>query len=161
MLAINCGAIPEPLLESELFGYVRGAFTGADRSKPGRFHAASGGTLFLDEIGEMPMGLQVKLLRVLQERAVTRVGDNKPEPIDVRVVSATHRDLANEIRAGRFREDLFYRLNVVPIHLPPLRDRGDDILILARYFMQRGAAELGIAARSLSPRAEQALLLHP
>lgn len=161
MLAINCGAIPEPLLESELFGYVRGAFTGADRSKAGRFHAASGGTLFLDEIGEMPLGLQVKLLRVLQERAVTRVGDNKPEPIDVRVVSATHRDLASEIRAGRFREDLFYRLNVVPIHLPPLRDRGDDIVILARYFMQRGAAELGIAARSLSPRAEQALLLHP
>ena len=161
MMAINCGAIPEPLLESELFGYVRGAFTGADRSKAGRFHAASGGTLFLDEIGEMPLGLQVKLLRVLQERAVTRVGDNKPEPIDVRVVSATHRDLQAEIRAGRFREDLFYRLNVVPIHLPPLRDRGDDILILARYFMQRGAAELGIAARSLSPRAEQALLHHP
>ncbi|MBL9003177.1 MAG: sigma 54-interacting transcriptional regulator [Myxococcales bacterium] len=161
MMAINCGAIPEPLLESELFGYVRGAFTGADRSKPGRFHAASGGTLFLDEIGEMPLGLQVKILRVLQERAVTRVGDNKPEPIDVRVVSATHRDLSAEIRAGRFREDLFYRLNVVPIHLPPLRERGDDILILARYFMQRGAAELGIAARSLSPRAEQALLVHP
>ena len=161
IMAINCGAIPEPLLESELFGYVRGAFTGADRSKAGRFHAASGGTLFLDEIGEMPMGLQVKLLRVLQERAVTRVGDNKAEPIDVRVVSATHRDLQAEIRAGRFREDLFYRLNVVPIHLPPLRERGDDILILARYFMQRGAAELGIAARSLSPRAEQALLHHP
>ena len=161
MLAINCGAIPEQLLESELFGYVRGAFTGADRSKPGRFHAASGGTLFLDEIGEMPMGLQVKLLRVLQERAVTRVGDTKPEPIDVRVISATHRDLLTEIRTGRFREDLYYRLNVVPIHLPPLRDRGEDILILARYFMQRGAAELGIAARSLAPRAEQALLVHP
>ena len=160
LIAINCGAIPEQLLESELFGYVRGAFTGADKSKPGRLHAANGGTLFLDEIGEMPMGLQVKLLRVLQERAVTRVGDTKPEPIDVRVVCATHRDLLGEIRAGRFREDLYYRLNVVQIHLPPLRDREGDVLILAKYFLRRFAAELDVPARSLSAAAEQALLVH-
>jgi transcriptional regulator with GAF, ATPase, and Fis domain len=161
LVAINCGAIPEQLLESELFGYVRGAFTGADRSKPGRFQSANGGTLFLDEIGEMPMGLQVKILRVLQERSVTRVGDTKAEAVDVRVVCATHRDLLAEIRAGRFREDLYYRLNVVQIQLPPLRDRGDDILILAKYFLQRFAGELEVPLRTLSPAAEQAIRRHP
>jgi len=161
LVAINCGAIPEQLLESELFGYVRGAFTGADRSKPGRLQAASGGTLFLDEIGEMPMGLQVKLLRVLQERAVTRVGDTRPEPVDVRVISATHRDLLAEIRAGRFREDLYYRLNVVPIQLPPLREREGDVLILAKYFLHRFAGELGVPPRTLSATAELAIRRHP
>ena len=161
MVAINCGAIPEQLLESELFGYVRGAFTGADRSKPGRLQSANGGTLFLDEIGEMPMGLQVKLLRVLQERVVTRVGDTKPEPVDVRVICATHRDLLSEIRLGRFREDLYYRLNVVQIQLPPLRERGDDILILAKYFVHRFAGEIGVPARTFSPAAEQAIRQHP
>ena len=161
MVAINCGAIPEPLLESELFGHVRGAFTGAVAPKLGRFQVASGGTVFLDEIGEMPMGLQVKLLRVLQERAVTRVGDNRAEPIDVRVLAATHRDLPAEIRAGRFREDLYYRLNVVQIHLPPLRERGDDVLILAHYFLRRFADELQLSPRTLTPGAELALRRHP
>lgn len=161
LIAINCGAIPEQLLESELFGYVRGAFTGADRSKPGRVQSANGGTLFLDEIGEMPMGLQVKLLRVLQERTVTRIGDTRPEPVDVRVVCATHRDLLAEIRAGRFREDLYYRLNVVQIHLPPLRERGDDVLILAKYFLHRFAGELDVPPRVLSKAAELAIKQHP
>jgi transcriptional regulator with PAS, ATPase and Fis domain len=161
LVAINCGAIPEQLLESELFGYVRGAFTGAEKTKPGRLHAASGGTLFLDEIGEMPMGLQVKLLRVLQERAVTRVGDTKPEAVDVRVVCATHRELLGEIRAGRFREDLYYRLNVVQIHLPPLREREGDVLILAKYFLHRFAGELDVPARTFSAAAEQAIAAHP
>jgi transcriptional regulator with PAS, ATPase and Fis domain len=161
MIAINCGAIPEPLLESELFGHVKGAFTGAIANKPGRFQSANGGTVLLDEIGEMPLGLQVKLLRVLQERVVTRVGDSRPEPVDVRILAATHRDLPAEIRAGRFREDLYYRLNVVQIHLPPLRDRGDDVLILARHFLRRFADELQIAPRTLSPAAELALRKHP
>ena len=161
MVAINCGAIPEQLLESELFGHVRGAFTGAVSSKPGRFQSANGGTVFLDEIGEMPLGLQVKLLRVLQDRAVTRVGDTRPEPVDVRILAATNRDLYAEIRANRFREDLYYRLNVVQIHLPPLRERGDDVLLLSRYFLRRFADELHIPPRSLSPAAEQALRRHP
>jgi len=156
-VAINCGAIPEQLLESELFGHVRGAFTGAVANKPGRIHAAQGGTLFLDEIGEMPMPLQVKLLRVLQERVILRVGDNKPEPVDVRVLSATHRDLHSEIRSGRFREDLYYRLNVVQVQLPPLRDRGDDVVLLARSFLRRFAEELHLPQRGLSPAAELAI----
>ena len=161
MIAINCGAIPEPLLESELFGHVKGAFTGAIANKPGRFQSAHGGTVLLDEIGEMPLGLQVKLLRVLQERVVTRVGDTRAEPVDVRILAATHRDLPAEIRAGRFREDLYYRLNVVQVHLPPLRERGDDVVILARYFLRRFADELQIPPRSLSPAAELALHKHP
>lgn len=160
-VAINCGAIPEQLLESELFGHVRGAFTGAVANKPGRFQAAQGGTIFLDEIGEMPLSLQVKLLRVLQERVILRVGDTKPEPVDVRVLSATHRDLPSEIRAGRFREDLFYRLNVVPIHLPALRERGDDVLLLARAFLHRFALELQLPPHLLSPSAEVAICRFP
>ncbi len=156
-VAINCGAIPEQLLESELFGHVRGAFTGAVANKPGRMQAAQGGTIFLDEIGEMPMPLQVKLLRVLQERVILRVGDSKPEPVDVRVLSATHRDLASEIRSGRFREDLYYRLNVVQVQLPPLRERGDDVLLLARSFLRRFADELKLPQRSLSQSAELAI----
>lgn len=156
-VAINCGAIPEQLLESELFGHVRGAFTGAVANKPGRIQAAQGGTIFLDEIGEMPMPLQVKLLRVLQERVILRVGDSRPEPVDVRVLSATHRDLGSEIRAGRFREDLYYRLNVVQVQLPPLRERGDDVLLLARSFLRRFADELKLPQRSLSQSAELAI----
>jgi transcriptional regulator with GAF, ATPase, and Fis domain len=156
-VAINCGAIPEQLLESELFGHVRGAFTGAVANKPGRIQAAQGGTIFLDEIGEMPMPLQVKLLRVLQERVILRVGDSKPEPVDVRVLSATHRDLGSEIRSGRFREDLYYRLNVVQVQLPPLRERGDDVLLLARSFLRRFADELKLPQRSLSQSAELAI----
>jgi transcriptional regulator with GAF, ATPase, and Fis domain len=138
---INCGAIPENLLESELFGHVRGAFTGAIQTRQGHFQAADGGTLFLDEIGELPVALQVKLLRALQEHVVTKVGGTEPESVDIRVLAATNRVLEEEIRAGRFREDLFYRLNVVNIHLPPLRDRGDDLEIIARYLLGKTARE--------------------
>jgi DNA-binding NtrC family response regulator len=133
-VAVNVAAIPEPLAESELFGHVRGAFTGADKSRTGRFVAAHGGTLFLDEIGEMPRAVQVKLLRALQEREVTPVGATAPIPIDVRVVAATHRDLEAMIEEGTFREDLFYRLDVVPIEIPPLRERRQDIPALAEHF---------------------------
>jgi transcriptional regulator with PAS, ATPase and Fis domain len=133
-VAVNVAAIPEPLAESELFGHVRGAFTGADKARTGRFVAAHGGTLFLDEIGEMPRGVQVKLLRALQEREVTPVGGSETIPIDVRVIAATHRDLEGMIEEGTFREDLFYRLDVVPIEIPPLRERRQDIPALADHF---------------------------
>ena len=152
-VAINCGAIPENLLESELFGHARGAFTGAVAARPGRFQAANGGTLFLDEIGEMPPPLQVKLLRALQDRAVTRVGENKPEPIDIRVVTATNKDLEEEMKAGRFREDLFYRVNVVHLHLPPLRERGEDAAVLAKWFLGRVVRELSSKVKGFSPQA--------
>ena len=134
---INCGAIPRELLESELFGHENGAFTHAIRTKIGRFELAHGGTVFLDEIGEMDLSLQVKILRVLQEREFERVGGSKTIKTDVRIVAATNRDLEEEVRKGAFREDLFYRLNVIPITLPPLRDRGDDVLILAGHFLRR------------------------
>lgn len=134
---INCGAIPRELLESELFGHEKGAFTHAIRTKPGRFELADGGTVFLDEIGEMDISLQVKILRVLQEKEIERVGGNGPRSVDVRVIAATNRDLEQEVARGRFREDLYYRLNVIPLQLPPLRERGRDILLLARYFLQR------------------------
>lgn len=156
-VVVNCGAIPENLLESELFGHVRGAFTGAVADKMGRFQAAHGGTLFLDEIGEMPMSLQVKLLRALQEHVVTRVGDTQSERVDIRVVAATNRKLDEEIRAGRFREDLFYRLNVVNVVLPPLRDRGDDLAALARYFLARDAEELGRSIKGFTKSAVVAM----
>ncbi len=133
-VAVNVATIPEPLAESELFGHVRGAFTGADKARTGRFVAAHGGTLFLDEIGEMPRGVQVKLLRALQEREVTPVGASEAIPVDVRVVAATHRDLEGMIAEGTFREDLFYRLDVVPIEIPPLRERRQDIPALADHF---------------------------
>ncbi len=152
-VALNCGAIPENLIESELFGHVRGAFTGAVKDREGCFQSANGGTLFLDEIGELPLGLQVKLLRVLQERVVTRVGSDRPEEIDVRMVAATHRDLQAEVAAGRFREDLLYRLNVVPVEVPPLRERGEDILLLAKYFLGRYREELKSPAGAFSKEA--------
>ncbi len=136
-VSINCGAIPENLLESELFGHKKGAFTGALFDKQGKFEDANGGTLFLDEIGEMPMNLQVKLLRVLQEREIERVGEGKARPVDIRVVSATNKDLSEEITAGRFREDLFYRLNELVISLPALRDRGDDVILIAKHLLKR------------------------
>jgi transcriptional regulator with PAS, ATPase and Fis domain len=136
-VVVNCGAIPENLLESELFGHVRGAFTGAVADKIGKFQAANGGTLFLDEIGELPVQLQVKLLRALQEHVVHRVGGTSPESVDIRVVAATNRVLEDEIKEGRFREDLYYRLNVVGIQLPPLRERGDDLVIIAKYLLTR------------------------
>jgi transcriptional regulator with GAF, ATPase, and Fis domain len=163
-VTINCGAIPENLLESELFGHVRGAFTGAVTNKAGRFQAADHGTLFLDEIGEMPLALQVKILRALQERVVVRVGDTNVESVDIRVIAATNRDLEVEIKAGRFREDLYYRLNVVHLHLPPLRDRGDDIVVLARYMVGRYAPEYGdkdgAKVRGLTPNAIAAIKRH-
>ncbi len=159
-VAVNCGAIPADLLESELFGHVRGAFTGAVASRDGRFQSADGGTLFLDEIGDMPPALQVKLLRALQEHAVTRVGETRPEPVDIRIVAATNRVLEDEIRAGRFREDLFYRLNVVSVVLPPLRERGDDIVVIARYFLQKYAREFDSTARGFAPAALAALRIH-
>ena len=134
---INCGAIPKELLESELFGHEKGAFTHAIRSRPGRFELADGGTIFLDEIGEMDLTLQVKILRVLQEKEIERVGGAGVKKVDVRIVAATNRDLEREVAAGRFREDLYYRLNVIPLHLPALRERGGDILVLAEHFMRR------------------------
>ncbi|MGD0837982.1 MAG: sigma 54-interacting transcriptional regulator [Polyangia bacterium] len=152
-VGVNCGAIPENLLESELFGHVRGAFTGAIGNKLGRFQSANRGTLFLDEIGEMPVTLQVKILRALQEHAVTRVGEASSEAVDIRVIAATNRDLEAETRSGRFREDLYYRLNVIHLHLPALRDRGDDIVVLARYLLSRYAPEYGSKVRGFSPGA--------
>ena len=151
-ITINCGAIPENLLESELFGHVKGAFTGAVANKPGKFHAADGGTLFLDEIGEMPLNLQVKLLRALQEKVVVRVGENRPEPVDIRVLAATNRNLEDEIN-NRFREDLYYRLNVVNMQLPPLRERGDDVMVIAKYLLHRYSQEFGGKVKGLSPNA--------
>jgi transcriptional regulator with GAF, ATPase, and Fis domain len=156
-VVINCGAIPENLIESELFGHVRGAFTGAVASRAGKFQAADKGTLFLDEIGELPLNLQVKLLRALQERVVFRVGDSKPEKVDIRVVAATNRVLEEEIRAGRFREDLYYRLNVVNVWLPPLRDRGDDMLVIAKALLSKFADELHSAVRGFTPQALSAI----
>jgi len=148
-VAVNCGAIPENLLESELFGHEKGAFTGADRAREGLFAEADRGTLFLDEIGELPHPLQVKLLRALQERRVRRVGSSAERPVDVRVLAATSRDLVEEVQAGRFRDDLFYRINVVQIHLPPLRARPEDVPLLADHFLRRHAGRLGIPYHEL------------
>jgi transcriptional regulator with GAF, ATPase, and Fis domain len=157
-VSINCGAIPENLLESELFGHKKGSFTGAVADKIGKFEAANGGTLFLDEIGEMPMNLQVKLLRVLQERVIERVGELHLRAVDIRVVSATNKDLEEEIREGRFREDLFYRLNEVSLQLPPLRERGEDIHELARFFLTRFAEQYGSRARGFTNEAVVGML---
>jgi transcriptional regulator with GAF, ATPase, and Fis domain len=156
-VAVNCGAIPEALLESELFGHVKGAFTGAIATRLGKFQAAHGGTLFLDEIGDMPPALQVKILRALQDRTVTKVGDSRPEPVDLRVIAATNRVLEDEIKRGTFREDLYYRLNVVAISLPPLRDRDDDVVVIARWFLQKYAKEFDVRARGFTPGALVAL----
>lgn len=157
-VAINCGAIPETLLESELFGHVKGAFTGADRDKSGLFQLADGGTLFLDEIGEMPLSLQVKLLRVLQDRSLRPIGGQKDIALDVRLIAATNRALKEEVRQGRFREDLFFRLNVMSIHMPSLRERADDIPLLAMTFLHRSAQELQRPVRSISREAMEVLL---
>lgn len=160
-IAVNCAALPEHLVESELFGHEKGAFTGALSQKKGWFETASGGTLFLDEVGDLPLATQVKMLRVLQEREINRVGSRAPIPIDVRFLAATNVNLEEAVRAGRFREDLYYRLNVARLNLPPLRDRKGDILPLAEYFLRLYQARLGLAPTTLSPAASEALLAYP
>ena len=157
-VAINCAAVPATLLESELFGHAKGAFTDARTSRMGLFQQASGGTLFLDEIGEMPIEMQPKLLRVLQERTVRPVGGTSEIPIDVRIVAATNRDLEQEVEDGRFREDLYYRLNVVQINIPPLRARGNDILVLAQHFVRQASDRAGREVQGISSEAAQRLL---
>jgi len=156
-IAINCGAIPENLLEAELFGYEKGAFTGAYSSKKGKFELANGGTLFLDEIGELPLQLQVKLLRAIQEKEIERLGGSKPVKVDVRIIAATNRDLESMVREGKFREDLYYRLNVVPIFIPPLRERREDIPVLVQHFLEKFKKEYNKEV-SISPEVMDAFI---
>ena len=157
-IAVNCGAIPEHLIESLLFGHARGSFTGAVDTRKGFFEEADGGTIFLDEIGELPMNMQVKLLRVLQEKHITRVGDNREIPVNVRVISATHVDLEAAVREKRFREDLYFRIQVMPLVIPPLRERGQDVVLLAEEFVKRYGAEYGRGRFKMSRNTEKALL---
>lgn len=159
-VAINCASIPENLLESELFGYEKGAFTGANKTTLGKIETAQGGTLFLDEIGDMPIGLQAKMLRFLQERVIERVGGRNEIPVDIRVICATHRDLQTMVAEESFREDLYYRIGEIPIHIPPLRDRDQDIILLARTFLNEYREEFNAKAKSFSDSAVQAMLAH-
>ena len=161
LITLNCAALPEHLVESELFGHVRGAFTGAVGERRGRFELADGGTLLLDEIGEMPMPIQAKLLRVLQSGQIERLGSDREHRVDVRVLAATNRDLAAEVRAGRFRADLYHRLSVYPLHVPPLRERGRDVLLLAGGFLEENRARLGLRGLRLTSDAQAALQLQP
>jgi transcriptional regulator with GAF, ATPase, and Fis domain len=161
MVKVNCGAIPEPLFESEFFGHVKGAFTGALRDKPGRFELANGGTLFLDEIGEVPPAMQAKLLRALQEQEIERVGDTKTRKINTRIIAATNRDLKSEVAAGRFRQDLFYRLSVFPIDNPPLRDRREDLSALTEHFIKTAARRLNSRAPKITAPMLRLLEQHP
>lgn len=156
-MAVNCAAIAENLLESELFGVVKGAFTGAHHDRSGFFEAANGGTIFLDEIGSASPSVQARLLRVIQEKEITRVGSHQTIPIDVRIIAATNTDLQQQVKSGDFRQDLYYRLNVVAIDLPPLRDRGDDVLLLARHFMRRYSQEFDRSEPALTPAVEKML----
>ena len=160
-VAINCGAIQKELLESELFGHEKGAFTGAVARKKGRFELADGGTLFLDEVTELPLDLQVKLLRFLQEYTIERVGGLETISLDVRIIAATNRDINQEVREGRFREDLFYRLNVIPIHLPPLRERGEDIILIANAYLNRYAREFGKRIKGFTQEAVDRMMRYP
>ena len=160
MVSINCGAIPENLLESELFGHVKGAFTGAVQTRIGRFEQANGGTIFLDEIGNMPMALQVKLLRVLQEREFERVGGNSTVKVDVRIIAATSSNLEQMVKDGTFREDLFYRLNVIPIDLPPLRERREDIPLLVQKFIEHFCETHKLELKTISPQVMKALMAY-
>ena len=160
-LALNCAAIPENLLESELFGHEKGSFTGADRRRIGKFEQCNGGTLFLDEVGDMPPGLQAKVLRLLQEQAFERVGGNETVRTDVRLIAATHRDLKAWSEEGKFRPDLYYRLGVFTIHLPPLRERGDDLPMLVQHYLRRFSRELGREAREVTPEAMERLRAYP
>jgi nitrogen regulation protein NR(I) len=160
-VAVNCGAMPETLLEAEMFGHEKGAFTGADSQKPGRFEVANGGTIFLDEIGELYLPLQVKLLRVLQEKSFERVGGHRPVRTDARVIAATNKDLKEEVGAGRFRKDLFYRLHLVQIHLPPLRERKEDIPILVRHFVHKANLEMGRQVKGVTEEAMKRLESYP
>ncbi|MBX7136349.1 MAG: sigma-54 dependent transcriptional regulator [Oligoflexia bacterium] len=159
-IAINCGAIPENLMESELFGHKKGAFTDASRDKRGLFEEASGGTIFLDEIGEMPPHLQVKLLRALQEQQIRRVGDEELVTIDVRVIAATLRDLEEDVKMGRFRDDLYYRLNVVSMHIPPLRERPEDLPVLIQHFLKKHNKRLGLNVKGVDPEALRCMLAY-
>ena len=159
-VAINCGAIPENLLESELFGYVKGAFTDATRSKKGLFEEADRGTIFLDEISDLPLQLQVKILRFLQDQEIRRVGEVKPITVDVRIIAATARNLSQEVAKGKFRDDLFYRLNVIPISLPPLRERKEDIPLLVNHFIRKLNARHGMNIEGIAPRALKLLIDH-
>jgi DNA-binding NtrC family response regulator len=160
-LRVNCAALPESLLEPELFGHVRGSFTGAHRDRIGRFEEADGGTIFLDEIGEISASTQAKMLRVLQEKEIVRVGDNRPRRVDVRIVAATNRDLEREVAEGRFREDLYYRIQVIAIRIPPLRERRDDLVALIPALLERFAREAAVPPRSLSREAHDRLLQYP
>ena len=160
-VAVNLGAVPETLLESEIFGHAKGAFPGASADRPGLFEAAQGGTLLLDEVGELPPAMQVKLLKVLQEREVRRVGDNRGRPVDARVIAATQRDLAADVAAGSFRQDLYYRLRVVEIKIPPLRERTEDVLALARLLVVAKARRLGRKVSGFTPDALGKIVRHP
>ena len=159
-IAINCASIPESLLESELFGYEKGAFTGANKTTPGKIESAQGGTLFLDEIGDMPIGLQAKMLRFLQERVIERVGGRAEIPVDIRVICATHRNIPNMVAEETFREDLYYRIGEIAIHIPPLRERDQDIVLLARTFLNQYRDEFNAKAKSFSEEAVKAMLAH-
>ncbi|MCF5709868.1 nitric oxide reductase transcriptional regulator NorR, partial [Pseudomonas syringae] len=160
LISLNCAALPETLVESELFGHVRGAFSGAVNGRSGKFELADGGTLFLDEVGELPLAVQSKLLRVLQSGQLQRVGSDQEHRVDVRIIAATNRNLAEEVRSGRFRADLYHRLSVYPLQVPALRERGRDVLLLAGYFLEENRLRMGLRGLRLNPEAQRLLLAH-